>query len=116
MGNGDWTKVVTGGAGSAANEWAGTMKVFNGAVYVGSMHVPGVSGSTELKGFDLIRIWPSGSLAAGDRHAAHGRDAGRGADGDAAQRQALRHGQPAEPVLLEHGRARREGSTWAPST
>ena len=61
MGNGDWTKVVTGGAGSTANEWAGTMKVFNGAVYVGSMHVPGVAGSTELKGFDLIRIWPSGS-------------------------------------------------------
>ena len=61
MGNADWTKVVTGGAGSTANEWAGTMKVFNGAVYVGSMHVPGISGSTELKGFDLIRIWPSGS-------------------------------------------------------
>ena len=37
------------------------MKVFNGAVYVGSMHVPGVAGSTELKGFDLIRIWPSGA-------------------------------------------------------
>ena len=61
MGNADWTRVVTGGAGSTANEWAGTMKVFNGAVYVGSMHVPGISGSTELKGFDLIRIWPSGS-------------------------------------------------------
>jgi hypothetical protein len=59
--NGDWTKIVTGGAGSTANEWAGTMKVFNGAVYVGSMHVPGVAGSTELKGFDLIRIWPTDS-------------------------------------------------------
>jgi hypothetical protein len=68
MGNTDWTRVVTGGAGSTANEWAGTMKVFNGAVYVGSMHVPGISGSTQLKGFDLIRIWPSGSwqLVIGD--------------------------------------------------
>lgn len=67
-GNSDWTKVVTGGAGSTANEWAGTMAVFDGAVYVGSMHVPGISGSNQLKGFDLVRIWPSGSwqLVIGD--------------------------------------------------
>ncbi len=108
MGNADWTKVVTGGAGSIANEWAGTMKVFNGAVYVGSMHVPGVSGSTELKGFDLIRIWPSGSwqLVIGTPRMAE-TPAGD-ADDDAGQRQAVRHRQPAEPVLLEHGGARRE--------
>jgi hypothetical protein len=56
MGNEDWKQVVTGGAGVAMNEWAGTMRVFDGRLYVGSMHVPGVSGSTEVKGFDLIRI------------------------------------------------------------
>jgi len=58
MGNADWQKVVTGGAGVSMNEWAGTMKVFDGRLYVGSMHVPGISGSTEVKGFDLIRISP----------------------------------------------------------
>jgi hypothetical protein len=68
MGNGDWKKVVTGGAGMAVNEWAGTMKVFNGWLYVGSMHVPGISGSTQLKGFDLIRIslWDTWQLVIGD--------------------------------------------------
>lgn len=58
MGNADWKQIVTGGAGNSLNEWAGTMKVFDGKLYVGSMHVPGVSGSSEIKGFDLIRIAP----------------------------------------------------------
>ena len=68
MGNVDWKKVVTGGAGMAVNEWAGTMKVFNGWLYVGSMHVPGISGSTQVKGFDLIRIspWDIWQLVIGD--------------------------------------------------
>ena len=68
MGNGDWKKVVTGGAGMAINEWAGTMKVFDGWLYVGSMHVPGISGSTQVKGFDLIRIspWDTWQLVIGD--------------------------------------------------
>jgi len=72
MGNGDWKLVVTGGAGSAVNEWAGTMKVFNGWLYVGSMHVPGISGSTQIKGFDLIRIspWDSWQLVIGDPRSA----------------------------------------------
>jgi hypothetical protein len=68
MGNGDWKKVVTSGAGMAINEWAGTMKVFEGWLYVGSMHVPGISGSTQVKGFDLIRIspWDTWQLVIGD--------------------------------------------------
>jgi len=72
MGNSDWKKVVTGGAGMAVNEWAGTMKVFDGWLYVGSMHVPGISGSTEVKGFDLIRISPWGTwqLVIGDPRSA----------------------------------------------
>jgi len=68
MGNSDWKKVVTGGGGMAVNEWAGTMKVFDGCLYVGSMHVPGISGSTQVKGFDLIRIspWDIWQLVIGD--------------------------------------------------
>jgi hypothetical protein len=72
MGNGDWKRVVTGGAGLAVNEWAGTMKVFGGWLYVGSMHVPGISGSTEIKGFDLIRIspWDTWQLVIGNPRSA----------------------------------------------
>jgi hypothetical protein len=68
MGNSDWKKVVTGGAGMAVNEWAGTMKVFDGWLYVGSMHVPGISGSAQVKGFDLIRIspWDTWQVVIGD--------------------------------------------------
>ena len=70
--NRDWTKVVTGGAGMGVNEWAGTMKVFGGWLYVGSMHVPGISGSTQVKGFDLIRVspWNTWQLVIGDPRAA----------------------------------------------
>jgi hypothetical protein len=55
----DWVPVVTGGAGNPVNAWAGTMKVFKGKLYLGSMSVPGVTGSTTVKGFDLIRMDPS---------------------------------------------------------
>lgn len=53
----DWTRIVTGGAGASGNAWAGTMLPFKGHLYVGSMSVPGLTGSpTAFKGFDLIRI------------------------------------------------------------
>jgi hypothetical protein len=52
----NWLRVVTGGAGDPVNAWAGTMKVFKGKLYLGSMSVPGVTGSMKVKGFDLIRI------------------------------------------------------------
>lgn len=57
-GNDDWRRVVAGGAGDAGNTWAGTMKVFNGHLYVGSMSVPGITGPVAFKGFDLIRVTP----------------------------------------------------------
>jgi hypothetical protein len=57
--NSSFTRVVTGGAGSSINAWAGTMKPFKGDLYVGSMSVPGVTGAMTMKGFDLIRIHTS---------------------------------------------------------
>ena len=74
MGNADWKKVVTGGAGMAVNEWAGTMKVFNGWLYVGSMHVPGISGSDASQGLRPHPYLAVGHLAARDRRSAHRRD------------------------------------------
>jgi hypothetical protein len=74
--NAQWTKVVTGGAGSALNAWAGTMCVFKSRLYVGSMSVPGVTGSMQPKGFDLIRINSSGSweLIIGDKRTVNGKE------------------------------------------
>jgi hypothetical protein len=67
-GNGDWKRVVDDGAGHPGNGWAGTMRVFNGRLYVGSMSIPGLSGPFAVKGFDLIRIspWDTWALVVGD--------------------------------------------------
>jgi hypothetical protein len=66
--NSSFMRVVTGGAGSSLNAWAGTMKVFKGDLYAGSMSIPGVTGSMAMKGFDLIRIHTSDTwdLVVGD--------------------------------------------------
>lgn len=67
-GNADWKRVVSGGAGDPMNGWAGTMKVFNGMLYVGSMSVPGITGAPAPNGFDLIRLtpWDTWQLVVGD--------------------------------------------------
>lgn len=56
--NADWVKVVTDGAGDRYNMNCQTMKPFNGALYVGTVSLPFLSGYSEMKGFEIIRIWP----------------------------------------------------------
>jgi hypothetical protein len=67
--NADWKRLVKDGAGDRYNAWAGTMRAFRTNVYVGSMSVPGLSGSLAMKAFDIIRIKPDDSwrLLVGDR-------------------------------------------------
>lgn len=48
----NWTKVVDSGAGDGENVYAGSMAVFKGHLYVGSMCKPLI----DYKGFDLIRL------------------------------------------------------------
>lgn len=52
----DWQKVVSGGAGDAWNVLAGTMREFDGDLYVGSMNLPFGTGTEGVKGFDLVRV------------------------------------------------------------
>lgn len=61
--NADWQMIVENGAGDMTNLFAGTMKVFNGQLYVGSMSIPLPTGDTIRlpKGFELIRINPDNS-------------------------------------------------------
>jgi hypothetical protein len=70
--NKDWKQLVTDGAGDRYNAWAGTMKTFGRNVYVGSMSIPGFTGSTAMKAFDIIRVRPDDSwqLLVGDREPA----------------------------------------------
>ncbi len=70
-GDSHWKCVVKDGAGDRINAWAGTMETFRGNVYVGSMMVPGLTGSVAMKGFDLVRITPDDRwrLLVGDRKA-----------------------------------------------
>jgi len=53
---GDWVGVVSGGAGDAWNVLGGTMREYQGALYVGSMNLPFATGTEGVKGFDLIRV------------------------------------------------------------
>ncbi len=66
-----WKMIVKDGAGDMTNLFAGTTKVFNGQLYVGSMSVPLPTGDIIRlpKGFELIRINPDDSweLLIGDR-------------------------------------------------
>jgi outer membrane protein assembly factor BamB len=55
-GPGDWTRVVSGGAGDAWNVLAASMQEYKGDLFVGSMNLPFGTGSEGLKGFDLIRL------------------------------------------------------------
>ena len=69
-----WTQVISKGAGEGINYWAGSMEVFQGGLYVGSMSLPVVEGPsggfviTRPKGCELIRIAPDDSweLIVGD--------------------------------------------------
>jgi PKD repeat protein len=55
-GPGDWTRVVSGGAGDAWNVLAASMQDYKGDLYVGSMNLPFATGTEGIKGFDLIRL------------------------------------------------------------
>jgi hypothetical protein len=52
----DFVKVMDAGGGDRYNVWAGTLKVFNGKLYVGSMSLPYLSGTPAMKGFDIFRV------------------------------------------------------------
>ena len=54
--SGDWVRVVSGGAGDAWNVLGGTMREYQGALYVGSMNLPFATGTEGVKGFDVIRV------------------------------------------------------------
>ena len=55
-GPGDWVRVVYGGAGDAWNVLGGTIREYNGDLYVGSMNLPFATGTEGVKGFDVIRV------------------------------------------------------------
>ncbi len=61
----DWVKIVEYGAGDMMNYWAGTMKVYNGTLYVGSMLWPIMKEDENItfmpRGFDLIRVYANDS-------------------------------------------------------
>jgi len=61
---GDWTRIISYGAGDMRNYWAGTMAVFKNHLYLGSLSWPidfVTQGLVPPKGFDLIRIRPDDS-------------------------------------------------------
>ncbi len=68
-GPGDWVCVVSGGAGDAWNVLAGTMRDYDGDLYVGSMNLPFATGTDGVKGFDIIRVdaGDSWDLIVGDK-------------------------------------------------
>lgn len=56
--NADWVRVVADGAGDRYNVNAQTMQVFNGLLYVSTVSLPFLSGYPDMKGFEIIRIFP----------------------------------------------------------
>ena len=62
----DWIKMFDYGGGDMMNYWAGTMKIYNNTLYVGTMLWPFIFGSDEssrpkfmLRGFDIFEIYPN---------------------------------------------------------
>ena len=61
----DWVKILDYGGGDMMNYWAGTMKVYNNTLYVGTMLWPFIFGSSNTRprfmprGFDIFVIYPN---------------------------------------------------------